>query len=271
MNCIKTKQTGFTLIELLVVIAIIAILASILFPVFARARENARRASCMSNLKQIGLGVMMYTQDYDERFPQALWQNPSTYTLGTGASTAFITQSPLDPATPAGTFQVSAGSGTAHLYSWMDFIYPYVKSVQIFSCPSKTTSSYSPAAAPSYGYNCYVSLVKSDPDRTPEPSAVPVSSAEIQRASETVMILDDPTSFNVAETPGSYCSITSSGFLNPASSYYNIVWPHMEGGNVAFADGHVKWEKRGSRSVCAVISTTAKSNRLDVLWNPYLQ
>jgi prepilin-type N-terminal cleavage/methylation domain-containing protein len=60
---------GFTLIELLVVIAIIAILAAILFPVFARARENARRASCQSNLKQIGLGIMQYTQDYDERMP----------------------------------------------------------------------------------------------------------------------------------------------------------------------------------------------------------
>src|SRR5688500_3211019 len=63
------KNRAFTLIELLVVIAIIAILAAILFPVFARARENARRASCQSNLKQIGLGVMQYVQDYDERYP----------------------------------------------------------------------------------------------------------------------------------------------------------------------------------------------------------
>ena len=66
---IKRSHLGFTLIELLVVIAIIAILAAILFPVFARARENARRASCMSNLKQIGLGLMQYTQDYDEKYP----------------------------------------------------------------------------------------------------------------------------------------------------------------------------------------------------------
>src|SRR5690349_4775228 len=62
-------RSGFTLIELLVVIAIIALLAAILFPVFARARENARRASCQSNLKQIGLGIMQYTQDYDDRLP----------------------------------------------------------------------------------------------------------------------------------------------------------------------------------------------------------
>ena len=67
------RKKGFTLIELLVVIAIISTLAAILFPIFARARENARRASCMSNLKQIGLGFMQYTQDYDEEFPPALY------------------------------------------------------------------------------------------------------------------------------------------------------------------------------------------------------
>ncbi len=65
----NSKRFAFTLIELLVVIAIIAILAAILFPVFARARENARRSSCQSNLKQIGLGVMQYIQDYDEKYP----------------------------------------------------------------------------------------------------------------------------------------------------------------------------------------------------------
>ena len=64
----KRKHTGFTLIELLVVIAIIAILAAILFPVFARARENARKTNCLSNLKQLGMGMLQYAQDYDETF-----------------------------------------------------------------------------------------------------------------------------------------------------------------------------------------------------------
>src|SRR4051812_20391972 len=97
-------KKGFTLIELLVVIAIIAILAAILFPVFGRARENARRASCMSNMKQIGLGVMQYTQDYDERYPMRYYG---------GAPTGAIQEA----------------------NSWRRQIYPYVKSAQLFSCP----------------------------------------------------------------------------------------------------------------------------------------
>ena len=105
----SSRKTGFTLIELLVVIAIIAILAAILFPVFARARENARRASCMSNLKQIGLGIMQYTQDYDEHMPAGFLTN-------TG---------------------IPYPDGIARTYqSWRVAIFPYVKSVQVFNCPS---------------------------------------------------------------------------------------------------------------------------------------
>ena len=104
MNITKTKS-AFTLIELLVVIAIIAILAAILFPVFARARENARRSSCQSNLKQIGIGAMQYVQDYDEKYPQAYW-----YKNDTGGSGGYV--------------HVSA------------IIQPYLKSEQIWKCPS---------------------------------------------------------------------------------------------------------------------------------------
>jgi prepilin-type N-terminal cleavage/methylation domain-containing protein/prepilin-type processing-associated H-X9-DG protein len=112
---VQRKRTkGFTLIELLVVIAIIAILAAILFPVFARARENARRASCQSNLKQIGLGLLQYAQDYDEQF----------------ASTQY------------GPTNVNEHwySDNSNVYKWMDAIYPYVKSEQIFDCPSAVSS-----------------------------------------------------------------------------------------------------------------------------------
>ncbi len=102
----RPPRSGFTLIELLVVIAIIAILAAILFPVFARARENARRASCLSNLKQIGLGIMQYTQDYDEKYPARYIGN---------------------------------GNGVTFEYnSWRRTTFPYVKSTQIYECPSNT-------------------------------------------------------------------------------------------------------------------------------------
>src|SRR6476619_4947859 len=95
----QAKKKAFTLIELLVVIAIIAILAAILFPVFGRARENARRSSCQSNLKQLGLSIEQYKQDYDTRYP---------------------------------------GFGQTGNNGWGENVQPYLKSIQILQCPSET-------------------------------------------------------------------------------------------------------------------------------------
>ncbi len=121
-------NNAFTLIELLVVIAIIALLAAILFPVFARARENARRSSCASNEKQLGLAVQQYTQDYDERYLPVGIDNPAR--------------------------------------NWGILIQPYVKSVQVLKCPSNSTTgtmNWNPASeiqSPiSYGMNYHIGYV----------------------------------------------------------------------------------------------------------------
>lgn len=110
------RSAGFTLIELLVVVAIIGILAALLFPAFARARESARRASCASNLKQIGLGVLQYVQDYDERMPP--------HFSGEVGSTPYIKSdgSKIPSSVDRGGFK--------------DLLQPYTKSEQVFVCPS---------------------------------------------------------------------------------------------------------------------------------------
>jgi len=106
-TCAAPRRRGFTLIELLVVIAIIAILASILFPVFAQARESARQTSCLNNLKQVALGSMMYSQDYDEMIlfndATGVWEGDKSPRKGE---------------------------------TWMGRVYPYVKSYQVFACPN---------------------------------------------------------------------------------------------------------------------------------------
>lgn len=109
-GCVDMRR-GFTLIELLVVIAIIAILAAILFPVFARAREKARQSTCLSNVKQLGLGCHMYMQDYDERFMQHRCQSPTHQTLW-------------------------------HLDCYFEAIYPYTKNYQVYDCPTTNYAIY---------------------------------------------------------------------------------------------------------------------------------
>ena len=122
-------QRGFTLIELLVVIAIIAILAAILFPVFAQAREKARAISCLSNLKQLGTGAMMYVQDYDDTYPQ-----------GVGKTNGGNWYNGLNTMYPNGWRAAYANPGNprydAAACTWAEALQPYLKNYAIGQCPS---------------------------------------------------------------------------------------------------------------------------------------
>ena len=235
------NRRGFTLIELLVVIAIIAILAAILFPVFARARENARRASCSSNLKQIGLGVIQYVQDYDEQYP------PS--------GGAVVT----DPANPP------SSDGGGSFGNWAQRIQPYVKSTQLFACPSNPsnkqfmagTGTAAAPAVPNYpaipiSYACNTHYFGWTPAR-------PVAEAVVNSPSIKIMI---------AETT------TNQGSMGAADWNGGNIWSdrgfggHLGTMNFLFGDGHVKSLRQTSRlpwarlpipSTCGVLSVAARS------------
>lgn len=215
---------AFTLIELLVVIAIIAILAAILFPVFARARENARRTSCMSNLKQVGLGLLQYVQDSDETLPRSFY--------GGGGV----------PSNPTN-------------YKWMDCIFPYVKSEAVFDCPSDAKSPrykhFGGTNYGSYGLNGAYGTVGDA--QTPPRSALNylVRLPQLAKPSETVWVTDN----NNADLPvsggsagGSYGFFWMDATPNPmiesidggTRQLSRISERHLETVAVLWCDGHVK-------------------------------
>jgi len=220
----RQDRAGFTLIELLVVIAIIAILAAILFPVFARARENARRASCQSNLKQLSLGMAQYTQDYDELLPAVIY----TGTTGTFSSD-YVT--------------------------WGDMIQPYVKSLQIFTCPS-TTGSNSPAlgGAPVASVNmrmCYSVAVYMGPTGTgaqqgsfQNANAVPGYSLATFSNTADTFLMGEPLDAKAGASPAKAYSwlllpTTDTSNGTPYDRVPGAI--HFDGGNWLYVDGHVKY------------------------------
>ncbi|MEO6908353.1 MAG: DUF1559 domain-containing protein [Abditibacteriaceae bacterium] len=214
----KNKGGAFTLIELLVVIAIIAILAAILFPVFARARENARRASCLSNLKQIGLGVMMYTQDYDERYPTEVDPGPSRW---------------------AGMVNFTDGLTDPTKVNWLSGIYPYTKSWQVLICPSATDTTYNPGPDIRPNGNNRNSY---EGNNVIFRYGTGLNQAAIIASANTI----------IAHEVGSTVDSTYlRPFLDPSGGPYGggYVYPyegtavHLEGSNFLFCDGHAKWWK----------------------------
>jgi prepilin-type N-terminal cleavage/methylation domain-containing protein/prepilin-type processing-associated H-X9-DG protein len=215
----QLRNRGFTLIELLVVIAIIALLAAILFPVFARARENARRASCQSNLKQLGIGIAQYVQDYDEIYPLV--------------------------------YRTVSGSNQR---AWSFDIQPYVKSTQVFTCPSFSTavmpdastaaSTYvaSVTVSPSGGYGMNWPLFPSDDVFATHPL---VKMSRIQRSAELVLIGETRQSATATTGDLAVYNPTINTYGNGTTLYNTGTRDsHLEGLNLAFADGHVKWMKK---------------------------
>ena len=219
----RNTRSAFTLIELLVVIAIIAILAAILFPVFARARENARRSSCQSNLKQIGLGVLQYVQDYDEKFPVIV---------------------------------VSSSTSTAP-FGWAGTTQPYLKSTQILQCPSD--SSALPSTAPpeaengfcDYFFNRRLNSGTDGANNTGNISGI--SQAQLEFVSNTLLLGDGDGARKAGHNTAGCNSVQSSTLATSDCAAGLAVFPaltprqeerHLEGANYAFADGHVKWLKR---------------------------
>ena len=208
------KRSGFTLIELLVVIAIIAILAAILFPVFSRAREKARQTSCLSNLKQLGLAVLMYNQDYDETYA------PFAYATATGIETAF------------------------------QMVTPYMKNSQILLCPDDkvgrtigpgTLIPSPPAPKCSYAVNLADPLVGMLDPSPPSyvlgdpqgmmtgvfPGPPVVGEGELGYPSQTTLLWDGET--NPAFPP-------APPVLLPTHCHNEML-------NCAFCDGHAKASK----------------------------
>ncbi len=211
----RTKRPAFTLIELLVVIAIIAILAAILFPAFARARENARRASCQSNLKQIGLGFAQYTQDYDEFLPPGYNTNNGRY-----------------PVAPATLFSVP----------WDILLQPYLKSSQLFVCPSDTNSiTQDLTGVPGYGTTAKRSYAIADYIRG-------VSLATINSPALTIEVGERDKNAAPPDQWFYYHDLDNTGGETCANNNAANDTRHLGTSNWLYTDGHVKAQKGGKRS-----------------------
>jgi prepilin-type N-terminal cleavage/methylation domain-containing protein/prepilin-type processing-associated H-X9-DG protein len=207
----KSLRKGFTLIELLVVIAIIAILAAILFPVFAQAREKARQISCLSNMNQIGLGIMQYTQDYDESFM------PSDGANGLG---------------------------------WATRIYPYVKDNAVFKCPDDLNSPWQGGQTNSYGYNVNLDPIWFSNSSTDSSLQAPASTVLLFELTGITTYpfgngLADYSMQGNGGDPGGpgYTTWATYTFGNGGGRPSQWWWGpgrHDNGGNFLMADGHAK-------------------------------
>jgi prepilin-type N-terminal cleavage/methylation domain-containing protein/prepilin-type processing-associated H-X9-DG protein len=205
MSNASRPRCGFTLIELLVVIAIIAILAAILFPVFAQAREKARSIACLSNMKQLGTSESMYLQDYDETY--VIWR----YALPNGDK-----------------------------MTWVELLQPYVKNKQIWICPSdelakpiQPNQTTGGSSQNSYWLNAYIT-------RWSGYSGVgSVVLSEINYPAVTILVTDGPANDGQHTWPG-----PPTEWCGTADYCVRSETRHTGGMNTVYADSHAKWQKR---------------------------
>lgn len=247
-----SKTRGFTLIELLVVIAIIAILASILFPVFAIARENARRSSCQSNMKQLGMGFVQYLQDSDDRNPP-LEGNDVGWTNSTPGTTAL--------------FSTAYHAVGQQFTGWPEEIYPYVKSTQVYHCPSQTTnvSGFSTSSLTAYGMNAAFvryNFWGNNP-------RIDTGTAALVVAPSSVILLGEQEQsrlFGYTVTPSDEGSGYSNTLDMPGVYYGSTVkqWRHGSGLNYLYYDGHVKFLNTVFRKTQLLADPIQKP-----MWCPY--
>ncbi|NUQ01493.1 MAG: DUF1559 domain-containing protein [Armatimonadetes bacterium] len=209
------RRKGFTLIELLVVIAIIAILAAILFPVFAKAREKARQSTCQNNLKQIGVAIAQYTQDYDERLsPNYIYESP----------------------------------GSTNLCWWEDLTQPYIKNYQVVICPSDQPAPYTWQRPAWTGYPNPLMRSYSANSNGGGSAVIPIGGtatacnlSQIVSAANLILIAEsNDTELNTLATDVDAWATNGIGTIDKR---------HNDGSNWLFADGHVKWLMKSEQAM----------------------
>ena len=200
-------KRAFTLVEILVVLFVVGVLAALLFPVFARARERARRDSCQSNLKQIGLGFLQYERDYDEKHPLAYADDDAS-----------------------GVYNANFDRG------WMQLVQPYIKSTAVFQCPSEPSNYFPPLRATDYWYSATISQTKNITDVT-KPAQTVLCGDGIGMPAAFVA-----THGEIAYN-GNAPSLKYNGEIWDVTEKTDGQGGrrHLDGLNFLFCDGHVKW------------------------------